>query len=113
MELIASKSIGSLGRIVIPSGVRAQWGLKSGAMIDFHLNGDLLILRKSGEQCVLCKKPVAGDNGVRFDKFADEKVVFCESCYSFLWKKFKEDETRKRIQVKVEGEAIDDKQGDN
>ena len=90
MELLGKKHIGSLGRIVIPSEIRTRWGLKPNTEIEIHLNGDLLILKKAGEQCALCGKPIADDNCVRFNKFFDQKIiVLCDSCCRLLRKEFK------------------------
>jgi len=61
------------------------------------LNGDSLVLRKPGEQCALCEKAVAGDNYVRFTKTPNKEIILCDSCYGFLWGKFKEDETKEKI----------------
>jgi len=98
MELLGIKRIGSLGRIVIPSEIRHRWGLKAGAKIEIHLDGDLLILRRAGERCALCGKAIDSDNCVKFNKSFDQKIIiFCDSCYNFLWGKFEEDKTKEKI----------------
>ena len=108
MELLGKKHIGSLGRIVIPSEIRNRWGLKPNTIIEIHLNGDFLILKKAGEQCALCGKPITNDDCVKFNKFFDQKIVIlCHSCYGFLWKEFKKDETKEKIQMNVEKEEPD------
>jgi len=108
MELLGKKCIGSLGRIVIPSEIRTRWGLKPNTTIEIHLNGDLLILRKAGIQCALCGGAINNTSDcVKFDvksnESLNEEIILCGPCYRFLWRKFKEDETREKIQMHVEG----------
>lgn len=97
MELLGIKRIGSLGRIVIPSEIRNRWGLELDTEIEIHLNGDCLVLKKAGEQCLLCGKKVANDDCIKYFKAPDRKIVLCDSCYGFLWRKFKEDQNKEKI----------------
>ena len=98
MELLETKSIGSLGRIVIPRGVRARWDIKPNAKVEIHLDGDSLVLKKAEKQCSLCGETISDGNCVKFNK-SPVSVILCDSCYGFLWKKFKEDETKEKIQM--------------
>ena len=113
MELLGVKCIGSLGRFVIPSEIRARWELEPNTKIEIHLNGDLLILRKAGEQCALCGRAIANVSCVRFDRPPNEKIALCGPCYRFLWRKFKEDETKEKIQMHIEkGEPDNERETD-
>lgn len=104
MELLGKKCIGSLGRLVIPSEIRARWALKPNTMIEIHLNGDLLILRKAGEQCALCGETITGDNYVKFSRFFDQRtIILCDSCHKFLRRKFEEDGAEEKVKTHIKG----------
>lgn len=80
MQLIATKLIGALGRIVIPSEVRKTWGLEPGTKVGVYLdNGRIVIQALNDKQrCVLC------------GAMADGKLVkgkhICDACIDLIKK---------------------------
>lgn len=61
------------GRLVIPSEMRARLGLTPGAEVDFHMDGQQIILRKYCPGCVFC-----GGQG-EYVVFEGKRI--CVSCH--------------------------------
>ena len=66
------RKVDDLGRIVIPSEIRARFAIKEGDRLGFSTEGDLIILQKVAPGCAFCG---AGDN---VTVFADKLI--CENC---------------------------------
>lgn len=49
-----ARKIDSLGRVVIPAGMRRQLGLEVGDVLDIAIEHDRVVLRKLVPACALC-----------------------------------------------------------
>jgi len=67
-----SRPVDALGRIVIPMEIRNSLGVKTKDTLDIFVEGDKIILRKSGESCVFCDE--------REDVVAFEGKKICRTC---------------------------------
>ena len=56
-----SRTIDELGRVVVPKEMRERCGLEPGDRIEFHTEGDRIMLCKFQGSCVFC----GGTNNVR------------------------------------------------
>jgi transcriptional pleiotropic regulator of transition state genes len=56
MNVVATRRVDELGRIVLPAELREKYGIEAGAMFEICTNGNgEIILRKSQRCCVFCK----------------------------------------------------------
>lgn len=67
-----SRPVDSLGRIVIPMELRESLGIKTKDTLDIFVDGNNIVLRKSGESCVFCDE--------RDDVIAFEGKKICRNC---------------------------------
>lgn len=83
MQLIATKHIGALGRVVIPSEVRRTWGLQPGVEIGIYMDKGKIILQalNSTGCCFLC--------GETSNRLIQGKRL-CEKCISAIAEAAKE-----------------------
>ena len=49
-----SRPVDALGRIVIPKELRESLGISTKDNLDISVEGDKIVLRKSGDTCVFC-----------------------------------------------------------
>ena len=58
-RLVAVKTVGALGRVVIPAAVRRATGLEPGARVGIYAGGSGVVLRAVGRtgNCPLCGRP--------------------------------------------------------
>jgi AbrB family looped-hinge helix DNA binding protein len=58
-RLVAVKTVGALGRVVIPAAVRRATGLEPGARVGIYAGGGGVVLRAVGGtgNCPLCGRP--------------------------------------------------------
>lgn len=55
MKLFAVRKIDELGRLVLPTQLRKQLGLKANTSLDIWLDGEeQVVLRKSAPYCIIC-----------------------------------------------------------
>lgn len=56
MQLLYTKRIGALGRIVIPSDIRKTWGLAPGTLVGVYADNGKVVIVPVGcnERCFLC-----------------------------------------------------------
>ncbi len=73
MQLITTKTIGALGRIVIPSEVRDMWDLKPGTEVGIYIDSGKIIIRSLKEEgmCFLCGRKATKEVKGKF---------FCYGC---------------------------------
>ena len=48
------KKIDELGRIVIPKDIRRTLGVSNGEALQFFLDGETVVLKKFGQECLFC-----------------------------------------------------------
>ncbi|MCR5637167.1 MAG: AbrB/MazE/SpoVT family DNA-binding domain-containing protein [Clostridiales bacterium] len=71
-------TIDTLGRIVIPVGVRRELDIKEGERLELSLEKNLITLKKITDSCIFCSSE---DNLTEYkDKF------ICESCLKNIGK---------------------------
>ena len=71
-----TRPVDALGRIVIPMEIRESFGIETKDLLDIHVQGDKIILRKHGETCVFC------DSNENLVTFEDKKI--CKACLEKL-----------------------------
>ena len=49
-----TRPVDELGRIVIPKEIRSTMNISSKDLLEIHLDGDNIVLKKSENRCVLC-----------------------------------------------------------
>ena len=54
MKKIGTKSLGAMGRIVIPELARKTLRVRVGGKLDLYLEGENLIIRKHKPDCAVC-----------------------------------------------------------
>jgi AbrB family transcriptional regulator, transcriptional pleiotropic regulator of transition state genes len=70
------RKVDDLGRVVIPAGIRRSVGIREGDAVEFHVEGEQVILAKPIDQCVFCGEA----EGV--EEFRDRPV--CPRCVGEL-----------------------------
>ena len=58
MKLICSWKVDSLGRIILPLEVRTEYGIGIESEIDIFGDGQHIMLKKPGSDCILCKSEI-------------------------------------------------------
>ena len=48
------RPVDELGRVVIPKEIRNTLNIKTKDLLEIHIEGDMMILKKNEEKCVLC-----------------------------------------------------------
>ena len=66
------RSIDSLGRIVIPKGIRQSLNIKQGDMLTLSLAGKKIIISKNNKVCASCGKD--------YDLAACGDIILCFDC---------------------------------
>lgn len=66
------RSIDSLGRIVIPKGIRQSLNIKQGELLNLNLSGKKIIISKNTKVCASCGKD--------YDLAACGDIVLCFEC---------------------------------
>ena len=49
-----TRPIDDLGRVVLPKELRNSLNINTKDLLEIHIEGDMIILKKSEEKCVLC-----------------------------------------------------------
>jgi transcriptional pleiotropic regulator of transition state genes len=71
-----TRHIDELGRIVVPAELRRSFGIGPGDALDFSVDADTIVLRKSVTSCVFCH---ATEGLVEF-----RDAALCQSCLADL-----------------------------
>lgn len=66
------RRVDQLGRIVLPKELRDTFGINEGTLLEIHVSGEDIILRKSEKCCVFC--------GAEHDVFDFYNRPLCEKC---------------------------------
>ncbi len=74
-----SRRLDKLGRIVLPQEMRTKLNITHNTLVDIALEGDKIVLSKSGESCILC-----GNTGGLL-----EGTRVCRACAEALAEKLK------------------------
>lgn len=53
-ETGVTRSLDSLGRVVIPIEIRRRFGIKEDELLEFYVEDDKIILKKFVNSCVFC-----------------------------------------------------------
>ena len=77
------RRIDKLGRVVIPLSLRQKYGLTEGVSVEFHDDGDGIIVRAGEEFCRICYTEIP--YGV--------SLPLCESCVTKIIKEYNEKRT--------------------
>ena len=67
-----TRPVDELGRVVLPKELRNTLGINTKDLLEIHIEGDMIILKKNVDQCIFCG---AGHDLVPYN----EKFV-CKSC---------------------------------
>ncbi len=73
-----TRKIDELGRIVLPIELRKKMGIDQKDPMEIYVDGDMIILKKATEECILC----GGKNNL---KKHNDKLV-CADCVAALSK---------------------------
>ena len=76
MNVVTSRKLDDLGRVVLPIEVRQALDLSQGAVIDIGIEDDQIILRKAQSSCIIC-------NGAENLCEIKGKHI-CESCMNII-----------------------------
>ena len=49
-----TRPVDELGRIVIPKEIRNSLKIKTKDLLEIHIEGDMIVLKKNEEKCILC-----------------------------------------------------------
>jgi transcriptional pleiotropic regulator of transition state genes len=71
-----TRPVDALGRIVIPMEIRESFDIKTKDVLDIFVEGDKIILKKHGDECVFCGEKESVIN------FEGKKI--CKNCISKL-----------------------------
>ena len=71
-----TRPVDELGRIVIPKEIRNSLKINTKDLLEIHIEGDMIVLKKNEEKCVLC------GNSEELIPFGDKLV--CRTCCASL-----------------------------
>lgn len=92
------RKVDDLGRVVIPAGIRRSVGIREGDAVEFHVEGEQVILAKPIDQCVFCGEA----EGV--EEFRDRPV--CPRCASELADRRTRSDEESPVTVGSRGQTI-------
>lgn len=74
MNLVATRKVDTLCRLVIPSELKMKLGLEERTALDIFDDGEQIILKKSVPSCKLCNGNDDVDAGLRLCRTCIDKV---------------------------------------
>lgn len=74
MDLVATRKVDSLCRLVIPSELKMKLGLEEGSALDIFSDGEQIILKKAVPSCKLCNGNDDVDTGLSLCRTCIDKV---------------------------------------
>lgn len=70
-----SRRLDKLGRVVIPQEMRTKLNVTHNTLLDINLEGDKIIISKSGESCTLCGDTVSLVEGTSVCRRCAEEIA--------------------------------------
>lgn len=67
------RKVDDLGRVVIPAGIRKSMDIQEGESLEFHVEGDRIVLTRATDRCILC-----GHQGADLREVHERRV--CPAC---------------------------------